>query len=246
MTDSPVLLDVTDGVATITLNRPEAMNSLSVATKEALLGRGARASRRTPRCAASCSPAPAGRSASGRTSRSTSRSWRAAPARRCSAPSTSTTTRSSRRSRRCPSRWSPPSTASPPEPGPASPSRATCGSSPTRPASTSPSPGSRSPATPGSSWTLPRLVGTRQGARAALLPADHRRRRVARARSGDPGRARRASSPTTVGELAARLAAGPTVAYGGDPSVGGLLRRTRLRGVAGLRELDDAAHRRHR
>jgi 2-(1,2-epoxy-1,2-dihydrophenyl)acetyl-CoA isomerase len=34
---SPVLLDVTDGVATITLNRPDAMNSLDVATKEALL-----------------------------------------------------------------------------------------------------------------------------------------------------------------------------------------------------------------
>jgi 2-(1,2-epoxy-1,2-dihydrophenyl)acetyl-CoA isomerase len=38
MTDSPaVLLDLTDGVATITLNRPEAMNSLNVATKELLL-----------------------------------------------------------------------------------------------------------------------------------------------------------------------------------------------------------------
>jgi len=36
MTDQPVLLDVTDGIATITLNRPEAMNSLDVATKELL------------------------------------------------------------------------------------------------------------------------------------------------------------------------------------------------------------------
>ncbi|MFC5495482.1 enoyl-CoA hydratase/isomerase family protein [Nocardioides caricicola] len=41
MTDSPVLLDpvlldVTDGVATITLNRPEAYNSLNIATKELL------------------------------------------------------------------------------------------------------------------------------------------------------------------------------------------------------------------
>jgi 2-(1,2-epoxy-1,2-dihydrophenyl)acetyl-CoA isomerase len=36
MTD-PVLLDVIDGVATITFNRPEAMNSLDVATKLALL-----------------------------------------------------------------------------------------------------------------------------------------------------------------------------------------------------------------
>ena len=37
MTDAPVLLDLSDGVATITLNRPEAMNSLDVATKELLL-----------------------------------------------------------------------------------------------------------------------------------------------------------------------------------------------------------------
>jgi 2-(1,2-epoxy-1,2-dihydrophenyl)acetyl-CoA isomerase len=36
MTDQPVRLDVEDGVATITLARPEAMNSLDVATKEAL------------------------------------------------------------------------------------------------------------------------------------------------------------------------------------------------------------------
>ncbi len=36
MTD-PVLVAVDDGVATITLNRPDAMNSLDVATKEALL-----------------------------------------------------------------------------------------------------------------------------------------------------------------------------------------------------------------
>jgi 2-(1,2-epoxy-1,2-dihydrophenyl)acetyl-CoA isomerase len=34
---SPVLLDLTEGVATITLNRPDAMNSLDVATKLALL-----------------------------------------------------------------------------------------------------------------------------------------------------------------------------------------------------------------
>lgn len=37
MTDAPVLLDLADGVATITLNRPDAMNSLDVATKELLL-----------------------------------------------------------------------------------------------------------------------------------------------------------------------------------------------------------------
>src|SRR4249919_1632281 len=34
---SPVLLEVADGVATVTLNRPDAMNSLDVATKQALL-----------------------------------------------------------------------------------------------------------------------------------------------------------------------------------------------------------------
>jgi 2-(1,2-epoxy-1,2-dihydrophenyl)acetyl-CoA isomerase len=37
MSDAPVLLDLTDGVATITLNRPDAMNSLDVATKVLLL-----------------------------------------------------------------------------------------------------------------------------------------------------------------------------------------------------------------
>ncbi|HET9842196.1 MAG TPA: enoyl-CoA hydratase-related protein [Nocardioides sp.] len=34
---APVLLDVAEGVATVTFNRPEAMNSLDLATKEALL-----------------------------------------------------------------------------------------------------------------------------------------------------------------------------------------------------------------
>src|SRR3954468_5099184 len=34
--DEPVLYDVVDGVATITLNRPDEMNSLDVATKVAL------------------------------------------------------------------------------------------------------------------------------------------------------------------------------------------------------------------
>lgn len=35
--EAPVLLDTTEGIATITLNRPNAMNSLNIATKEALL-----------------------------------------------------------------------------------------------------------------------------------------------------------------------------------------------------------------
>lgn len=37
MSEPSVLLDVTDGVGTITLNRPEAYNSLDIATKELLL-----------------------------------------------------------------------------------------------------------------------------------------------------------------------------------------------------------------
>ncbi|MGD9961050.1 enoyl-CoA hydratase-related protein [Nocardioides sp.] len=39
MPEQPVSYVVTDGVATITLNRPQAMNSLDLATKEALLAR---------------------------------------------------------------------------------------------------------------------------------------------------------------------------------------------------------------
>ena len=54
MTDSPVLLDVTDGVATITLNRPEAYNSLNIATKELLLRDRRSRSPTTRPCAASC------------------------------------------------------------------------------------------------------------------------------------------------------------------------------------------------
>jgi 2-(1,2-epoxy-1,2-dihydrophenyl)acetyl-CoA isomerase len=38
MSSHPVLVETANGVATITLNRPDAMNSLDIATKEALLG----------------------------------------------------------------------------------------------------------------------------------------------------------------------------------------------------------------
>ena len=54
MTDSPpVLVDVADGIATVTLNRPEAMNSLDVATKESLLAALRQVAPTTP-CGASC------------------------------------------------------------------------------------------------------------------------------------------------------------------------------------------------
>ncbi len=60
-------------VATITLNRPEAMNGLDVATKDLLLRDRATRRATTRPCAASCSPAAAAPSAWARTSRSTSR-----------------------------------------------------------------------------------------------------------------------------------------------------------------------------
>jgi hypothetical protein len=44
MADNVILLDIADGVATVTLNRPEAMNALSVALRRAL----ARAPQRRP------------------------------------------------------------------------------------------------------------------------------------------------------------------------------------------------------
>ena len=53
-TPGTVRYDVNDGIATITLNRPDAMNGLDVATKEALLGRRAPGGRRTTPCAAWC------------------------------------------------------------------------------------------------------------------------------------------------------------------------------------------------
>jgi 2-(1,2-epoxy-1,2-dihydrophenyl)acetyl-CoA isomerase len=51
MTDQPVTYTVSDGVATITLDRPEAMNSLDIATKEALRDAVVRAAEdETARC----------------------------------------------------------------------------------------------------------------------------------------------------------------------------------------------------
>lgn len=68
MADS-VLYEVAEGLATVTLNRPEAMNALDTATKNALrdaLG-AAGADPRYGRC---CWPRTGGPSASARTSRS--------------------------------------------------------------------------------------------------------------------------------------------------------------------------------
>ena len=93
MTDSPVLLDVTDGVATITLNRPEAMNSLDVATKELLLETVRQvADDPAVRCVVLTGTGRA--FCTGQDLKEHIEILAAAAASRCSAPSTSTTTRS--------------------------------------------------------------------------------------------------------------------------------------------------------
>ena len=114
---SPSGTPSSDGVATITLNRPDAMNSLDVATKVAL--------RDAVQEAAGDDGGPlrgAHRHRPGVLRRAGPQGARHDPARtarrtRCSAPCRSTTTRSSRRWRRCRSRWSRRSTASRPARG---------------------------------------------------------------------------------------------------------------------------------
>ena len=98
----------------------------------------------------------------------------------------------------------------------------------------------------GSSWTLPRLVGRAKAHRAALLPAHDRLRRVARARAGH-----HAWSPPDEFEAEVADARPPARRRADrvlrrDPALGGVLRRPRLRGVAGVRGVDDDADRRHR
>ena len=114
-----MLLETSDGVATITLNRPEAMNSLDVATKELLRDVVLDvADDPVARCVLLTATGRAfcvGQDLKEHVAILRQRVPRlAVPHRRAS-----TTTRSSRRWRRCRSRWSPRSTASRPAPGPA-------------------------------------------------------------------------------------------------------------------------------
>ena len=73
-----ITLDVAQGIATITLNRPEAYNALSLTLGRELFGAGSwRPKPRTRPCAASCSPERARPSAAAGTSRSSRRACRA-------------------------------------------------------------------------------------------------------------------------------------------------------------------------
>ena len=67
-----VLYEVSDGLATITLNRPDAMNALNTEAKVALRDALRRRPPPTPPYGPCCSPRPGAPSASARTSRSTS------------------------------------------------------------------------------------------------------------------------------------------------------------------------------
>ena len=66
MTDV-LLVDHADGVVTLTLNRPESLNSLNVELKVALREAIEAAGVRPDRAGRSCSPGPGGPSASART-----------------------------------------------------------------------------------------------------------------------------------------------------------------------------------
>ena len=114
-----ILFEVADGVATITLNRPEVMNGLNTAMRREILAATAEAAaarpragpdRRRPRLLLRPGPRPHRRS----TTTSTSSARSATSTSRCSAPSTTAR-----------SRPSPRSTAPPPAPAPTSRSPAT-------------------------------------------------------------------------------------------------------------------------
>ena len=98
----------------------------------------------------------------------------------------------------------------------------------------------------GSSWTLPRLVGRAKALELLYFPRTIGSDGVARARASP----RRWSAPTSSRREVAD--ARPPARRRADgvlrrhPALGGVLRRPRLRGVAGVRGVDDDADRRHR
>ena len=97
----------------------------------------------------------------------------------------------------------------------------------------------------GSSWTLPRLVGRAKALELLYFP-----RTIDAAESLELGLATKVAGAddfeTEVAALARRLADGPTVAYGAMRRSVEYSVQPLLRGLAGLRGLDDDAHRRHR
>ena len=209
-----VRYDVSDGVATVTLNRPDAMNALNTELKMALrdtLGAGCRGSRGARRAAHRHRPRVLRRPGP--------RGARPEPAGRPRTPSGPTVARAlhadrhgagdhaqagrgrgqrrGRRSRRgvrvrlrLPDR------------------RRHGGLQPW------PSPRCGLSADSGSSWTLPRLVGMAKAKELLLLPAVIPAARRARARPGHRGGAGASEVASRARALAVRLAAGPTVAYG--------------------------------
>ena len=230
----PVLYDVTDGVATIRLNRPEAMNSLDIATKE-LLRETVRHAAEDPavRCVVLTGTGRAfctGQDLKEHIQLLESGS----PARRCSPPSRSTTTRSSPRWRRWRSRWSPPSTASRPAPGAslafACDLRIVADTAGFNLAFANVALSCDT----GSSYTLQRLVGPAKALELLYFP-----RTIKADEALELGLATQVvpadDFDATVAELAGRLAAGPTVALGAMRRSVALRRLAHLRGGAGAR-----------
>ena len=188
---APCCYDVTDGVATVTLNRPDAMNSLDVATKEALRD-AVRAGGRRPGGARACVLTGTGRAfCVGQDLKEHVEILHGASTTRCSAPCRSTTTRSST------------ALATMAKPVVAAVNGVAAGAGRSLAfacdfrvlADTAgfnlAFAGIALSCDTGSSWTLPRLVGTAKAMELLLLPAHRAGRRGPGARAGDHGRARR-------------------------------------------------------